>query len=207
MSTDAQPRSCGFRRCSDLRETARDLASVQAAVTAARKGDRDALGVLYEYYADKVYGHVLGIVRNEHEAEDVTQHVFAKLMTAIERYEPCAVPFSGWLLRVARNAALDHLRQRRAIPCEEVRGGEAGEDEAVHDRLRDIRQALEALPGNQREVVVLRHLVGLTPSEIADRMGRSEPSVHGLHNRARGALRTRLTELGSAPLTPVARAA
>lgn len=207
MSTDVQSRSCGFRRRCDLRETARDLATVQAAVTAARKGDRAALGVLYEHYADNVYGYVLSIVRDEHEAEDVTQHVFAKLMTSIERYEPRAVPFSAWILRVSRNVALDHLRQRRAIPCEEVRGGETGEDEAVQDRLMDLRQALEALPGNQREVVVLRHLVGLTPGEIADRMGRSESSVHGLHHRGRGALRERLTELGSAPLAPVARAA
>lgn len=207
MSTDVQSRSCGFRRRCDLRETPRDLTTVQKAATAAKRGDRDALGVLYEHYADNVYGYVFSIVRNEHEAEDVTQHVFAKLMTAIERYEPREVPFLAWLLRVSRNVALDHLRQRRAIPCEEVRGGEASEDEAVHDRLMDIRQALGALPGNQREVVVLRHLVGLTPREIAERMGRSEPSIHGLHNRARGALRTRLTEMGCAPLTPVAQAA
>lgn len=207
MSTDTLPRSGGFRRRCDLRETPRDLATVQQAVTAARKGDRDALGVLYEHYADNVYGYVLSIVRDEHEAEDVTQHVFAKLLTAIERYEPRAVPFSAWILRVSRNVALDHLRQRRAIPCEEVRTGETGDDEALHDRMMDIRHALEALPDQQREVVVLRHLVGLTPGEIADRMGRSESSVHGLHHRGRGALRARLVELGSAPLTPVARAA
>lgn len=207
MPTDVQPRSCGFRRRCDLKETARDLATVQRAATAARNGDRDALGVLYEHYADNVYGYVLSIVRDEHEAEDVTQHVFAKLMTAIERYEPRGVPFSAWILRVARNVALDHLRQRRAIPCEEVRGADDGQDGAVHDRLMDIRQALESLPDNQREVVVLRHLVGLTPGEIADRMGRSESSIHGLHHRGRGALRTRLSELDAAPLTPMARAA
>lgn len=207
MSTDVQPRSCGFRRRCDLKETARDLATVQRAATAARNGDRDALGVLYEHYADNVYGYVLSIVRDEHEAEDVTQHVFAKLMTAIERYEPRGVPFSAWILRVARNVALDHLRQRRAIPCEEVRGADDGQDGAVHDRLMDLRQALESLPDNQREVVVLRHLVGLTPGEIADRMGRSESSIHGLHHRGRGALRARLSELDAAPLTPMARAA
>ena len=61
------------------------------------------------------------LLRDDHEAEDVTQHVFAKLMTNLHKYEPREVPFSAWILRVARNVAVDHMRQRRAIPCEEVR--------------------------------------------------------------------------------------
>ena len=61
------------------------------------------------------------IVRDEYEAEDVTQHVFAKLMKILHKYEPRGVPFAAWILRVARNVAVDHMRARRAIPCEEVR--------------------------------------------------------------------------------------
>ena len=60
-------------------------------------------------------------MRDDYEAEDVTQHVFAKLMMKLEKYEPREVPFSAWIIRVARNVAVDHMRQRRAIPCEEVR--------------------------------------------------------------------------------------
>ena len=76
---------------------------------------------LYLRYADNVYGYVCSIVRDEHEAEDVTQQIFAKLLTSLERYEPRSVPFSAWILRVAHNAAIDHMRARRAVPCEEVR--------------------------------------------------------------------------------------
>ena len=57
--------------------------------------------MLYLRYADNVYGYVCSIVRDEHEAEDVTQQVFAKLMTAIARYEPRSVPFSAWILRIS----------------------------------------------------------------------------------------------------------
>jgi RNA polymerase sigma-70 factor (ECF subfamily) len=144
---------------------------------------------------------VLSVVRDEHEAEDVTQHLFAKLMTALPKYEPREVPFSAWILRVARNVAVDHMRQRRAIPCEEVRelDTRVEDDDAARMRSFGLRDALETLPEDQRQVVVMRHLVGLTPGEIAGRLGRSEPSIHGLHHRGRGALRAALTESQCGP--------
>ena len=51
----------------------------------------------------------------------------------------------------------------------------------------------------QRQVVVMRHLIGLTPGEIAGKLGRTEPSIHGLHHRGRGALRSVLTEMECGP--------
>ncbi len=63
---------------------------------------------------------MLSILRDEYEAEDVTQHVFLKLMSVIGKYEPRKVPFTAWVIRVARNVAVDYQRQRRPIPCEEV---------------------------------------------------------------------------------------
>jgi RNA polymerase sigma-70 factor (ECF subfamily) len=170
------------------------------AVARAKEGDREALRFIYLRYADNVYGYVRSIVRDDYEAEDVTQHVFAKLMTVIGKYEERKVPFSAWILRVARNVALDHVRQRRAIPCEEVRdlNHRENHDDAQQTSL-GLREALESLPDDQREVIVLRHLVGLTPGEIAGRMGKSEPSVHGLHHRGRGTLRSALSERQCAP--------
>jgi RNA polymerase sigma-70 factor (ECF subfamily) len=111
------------------------------------------------------------------------------------------VPFSAWIIRVARNVAVDHMRQRRAIPCEEVRELEVhgGDDESSRHRALDLRGALASLPEEQRQVVVMRHLVGLTPGEIAGKLGRTEPSIHGLHHRGRGALRSVLTEMECGP--------
>jgi RNA polymerase sigma-70 factor (ECF subfamily) len=170
------------------------------AVARAKAGDREALRFLYIRYADNVYGYVRSIVRDEHDAEDVTQQVFAKLMTALAKYEPREVPFSAWILRVARNVALDHTRQRRPIPCEEIRENDLQDDgESAHDRAMLLRDALATLPEDQREVIVLRHVVGLSPGEIAGRLGRTEPSVHGLHHRGRGALRTALREMECGP--------
>jgi RNA polymerase sigma-70 factor, ECF subfamily len=174
---------------------------VTRAVARAKEGDREAVRFLYLHYADNLYGYVRSIVRDDYEAEDVTQHVFAKLMTILPKYEPREVPFSAWILRVARNVALDHMRQRRAIPCEEVREVDHREedDEASRHRSLGLRDALASLPEDQRQVVVMRHLVGLTPGEIAGRLGRTEPSVHGLHHRGRGALRSALSAMDCAP--------
>lgn len=174
-------------------------AVVLRAVALAQRGDRDAVRYLYVRYADNIYGYVLSIVRDEHDAEDVTQHVFAKLLTAIDRYEQRSVPFSAWILRVARNVALDHLRERRPVLWEEVYGAETSADEHDREVAEGLEEALEALPTDQRTVLLLRHMVGLSPGEIAEGLGRSEGSIHGLHHRGRQSVREALTRLGCAP--------
>ena len=192
--------SGGFHSKPSLDESPRAARRISQAVARAKQGDREAVRFLYLQYADNVYGYVRSIVRDEHEAEDVTQQVFAKLITVIGKYEERDVSFSAWILRVSRNVAVDHMRRRRAIPCEEVRELEPGAgDDASRSRSLMLKNALAALPEEQREVIILRHLVGLSPGEIAGRLGRTEPSIHGLHHRGRGAVRTALTEMQCGP--------
>jgi RNA polymerase sigma-70 factor (ECF subfamily) len=186
---------------STLDESPAAAREVRNAIARCKRGDRDALRLLYERYAGNVYGYIRSIVKDDKEAEDLTQQVFLKLITAIVKYDDRGVPFSGWLLRLARNVALDHLRRRRPIPAEEVFGADHQVDDTARDRARSLRTALVALPFEQREVIVMRHLVGLTPPEIATRMGRSESSIHGLHHRGRRALQEELRRLESAPAT------
>ena len=172
---------------------------VAMAVARGKEGDREAIRFLYVRYSHNIYGYVRSIVHDEHEAEDITQHVFAKLMTVLVKYDQRGVPFFGWLLRLAHNAAIDHLRARRATPAEEVFGADDRCDDSVIDRSHVLREALDALPEEQRSVVLLRHVVGLTPGEIASYLGRSESSIHGLHHRGRRALQVELSNRDSAP--------
>lgn len=176
--------------------------TVSQAVKRAKEGDREAFAFLYARYADNVCGYVRSIVHDAHEAEDITQQVFAKLFRVIGKYEEREVPFLAWVLRVSRNVAVDHIRRQRAIPVEEVRAICDGHHEpAGAGRMSDLREALAQLPHDQREVLVLRHIAGLTPGEIAQRTGRTEGSIHGLHHRGRRALRSDLASRGAAPST------
>jgi RNA polymerase sigma-70 factor (ECF subfamily) len=196
----APPEHIGFRTKPTLDNSPETNAKTRLAVARAKEGDREALAYLYVSYSDNIYGYVRAIVRNDHEAEDVTQHVFAKLMTIIGRYEDRRVPFSAWLLRIARNVAIDHLRANHPAPVDEVLDPGATSDTDL-DQGETLREALAALPVEQRQVVVLRHVVGLTPGEIAGRLGRTESSIHGLHHRGRRALQQELTRLDAAPVT------
>src|ERR1700758_3863529 len=132
------------------------------AVARAKEGDREALRFLYVRYSNNIYGYVRSIVRDDHEAEDVTQHVFAKLITAIVKYDDRGVPFFAWLLRLARNVAIDQLRANRLTPPENVIDPDLSSSKDL-DRAETARTALATLPPEQRQVVLLRHVVGLTP--------------------------------------------
>ena len=192
--------SHGFRVSPAGAKDDRDPA-IARAVARAKSGDTEAIRFLYLRYKDNVYGYVLSILRDPHEAEDATQTVFMKLISVIHKYEPRQVPFTAWILRVAHNVAIDSLRQRRLVPCEEVIESWRPAEDLSHDRRWGLEQALETLPQDQRDVIVQRHLVGLLPGEIADRMGRTESSIHGLHHRARRALRRELIRTECAPTT------
>jgi RNA polymerase sigma-70 factor (ECF subfamily) len=192
--------SIGFRSRAALDESPETLRKVKLAVARAKEGDREAVRYLYLVYSNNIYGYVRSIINDDHESEDVTQHVFAKLMTVIVKYDDRGVPFFAWLLRIARNLAIDQMRANRLTPTETVLDPDVSTG-ADLDRTHTVRAALAALPQEQRQVVFLRHVVGLTPGEIAGRMGRSESSVHGLHHRGRRALQRELTRLDSTPLT------
>ncbi len=190
----------GFKSRTALDDSPETMSKTRVAVALAKEGDQDALRFLYVSYSYNVYGYVRSIVRDDHEAEDVTQHVFAKLMTRLVKYDDRGVPFFSWLLRLAHNVAIDHMRANRLTPMETVIDPDTTADTDL-DRAHTVRTALEMLPPKQREVVFLRHVAGLAPWEIAARMGRSEGSVHGLHHRGRRALQRELEALESGPYT------
>ena len=95
---------CVSRQVVAGRELSSSAVLVSRAVARAKQGDRERCATCTSL-ADNVYGYVARIVRDDYEAEDVTQHVFAKLMTALRSTRSASVPFSAWILRVARNAA------------------------------------------------------------------------------------------------------
>jgi RNA polymerase sigma-70 factor (ECF subfamily) len=186
-------------RCTDAGRFPHDSEEgrTRRVVGAARAGDREAMSELYVLHAPAVHAQVLRVVRNVDDADDVTQQVFVKVLTGLGRYRPGEVPFIAWVLRIARNAAIDHLRQRRTAAIDDVEEPRARE--GAGELRSSLRAALALLPQGQRDVLLLTHLVGLSPWEIAAALGCSVRAVHGLHYRGRIAVRATLTDLGSAP--------
>ncbi len=177
-----------------------DTPIVREAIARAQAGNAQALTFLYLRHADEILRFVKSLVRDHHEAEDITQNVFMKLMRVIGKYEPREVPFSAWIRKVARNVALDHLRERRMTLLEDIQVAEDDRRQVSRDRNRDLCEALDRLTEDQREVLVLRHIVGLSPAEIAKLLGKKENAIHGLHHRGRLGLQSALKELGAAPV-------
>ena len=193
-----------FRRRRAARAGDADESLVRSAVDRARAGDVDALRFLYLRYSDMVFTYVCSIVSDEHSAEDITQTVFSRLPMRLQRYKAGEAPFAGWIARVAYNASIDHMRAQRAIPCEEVRDPDVSREDDAPERLDALRQALSTLPADQRMVVVMRFVLGMSAGEIGERLGRSEPAVHALQHKGRRRMREQLVRLGAAPTVRVA---
>jgi len=86
-------------------------AHTATAVAAAKRGQRDAIHYLYARHVDDVFSYVLTIVRDRHEAEDITRKVFRELVFEITGYEERSMPFAAWITRVAADATPRPARQ------------------------------------------------------------------------------------------------
>jgi RNA polymerase sigma-70 factor (ECF subfamily) len=92
-------------------------------LTRASQGDRDAFGLLYERYIDRIFNYVYYRTGNLHDAEDLTARVFQRAMNHIQSYTDRGVPFSAWLYRIAHNLVANWHRdrsRRQEIPISDV---------------------------------------------------------------------------------------
>jgi RNA polymerase sigma-70 factor (ECF subfamily) len=205
FKSQADPQASGipplFKHTRSIVEDAAERRRTAVAIRQLFDGDADGLSYLYSRYSGPVYSYVCSIVRDRDDAADVTQQVFLKLMTAYPQYDVRRARFAAWILRVARNAAIDWLRESRgaasALEAIEI----AHEDATTRTDREVLRQALAALTENQRKVLFLREHVGLPACEVAQRLGKREAAVHTMHHRARVAARRSLLEMDVMPAT------
>jgi RNA polymerase sigma-70 factor (ECF subfamily) len=179
-----------------------DDEAIERLVGAAKAGDPEAFGSLFDAYYGPVYRYVASRVGRPSDAEDLAQLVFVKALEALPRYEQRGVPFGGWLFRLARNVVIDHVRTRREHVTLDVVVEKSTDDQGpdelavLRQELDTIAHALRRLTPEQREAIELRFFAGLSAKEAAETMGRQEGTVRGLQFRAIAALRR---DLGIAP--------
>ncbi len=165
-------------------------------VDLARAGDEKALSELYLTYFPRVYRYILARTGNSHDAEDLAEEVFMRVLEAIERFQWREAPFSAWLFRIAHNAVISQRRKETARgksgPLNESMPVDAaGPDELVENRLalNEVMAAAQKLPEAQRQVIAFRFGAGLSVAETARAMGKGEGNVKVIQHKAIAKLR------------------
>lgn len=186
-----------------LERTADRDALVPGLVERAQAGDRLAFAELYVLFFDRVYRYLVLALKDPHDAQDLSQDVFERLLTMLDRYDPAKGEFRPWLFSVVRNLSADRLRKGRRFTSLDV--GDipssaaplADRAASLLDRLdpnAGVRALIDALPAVQRRVLALRFVFDLTPTEIADVVGSNEDAVRHVQHRALKSLAAALPE-------------
>jgi RNA polymerase sigma-70 factor (ECF subfamily) len=169
-------------------------------------GDLDALGALYDKYRLTVYRTALAITRDPDTAEDILQEVFLRLNTYAASVKP-ELPLAPWLYRVTVNLAYTWYSRRRWLaPLDDVIERLVGpnrhhpEPAAEHQdsRLAMVR-AINALPFNQRVVVILHYLNGMNLQEVAEAANVPVGTVKSRLYYARETLKQQLEGIAVSP--------
>ena len=166
---------------------------LQQLVQKASQGDAGAFGKLYDVYLDTIYRYVYYKVGARIEAEDLTSQIFVKAWEAMPRYQWREIPFSHWLMRLARNAVIDHYRTARVHG--ELEEDLVSQDPGPHghylrgERARDLEAAIRQLPEDQRAVIVMRFIEEMDYAEVAAITGKSPGALRVAQHRALAALR------------------
>ncbi len=180
----------------------------EALVRSVLSGDRERFELLVERYQTRLVNYLYRMVRNLEEAHDLTQEVFIRVYQALDRYDS-QYRFSTWLFRVAQNAAIDVIRKRRIQLVPLTRRADEGSDATVDLELPDgqpsaletlqgreldasIRAAIDALPWEYRELILLRHYGELAYEEIAEVKAMPLGTVKNKLFRARQMLKQQL---------------
>ena len=150
--------------------------------------DASALGELYDRHGQLLYGLILRILRDRGEAEEVLQEVFVLVWNRVATYDVALGSPAAWLVRIARNRAIDRLRANavrsrvvESLPFE-IQSTENPEAMAsVSEWQRAVMRALDAIPREQRNLIEDAYYLGFTQSELAER-----------HNLPLGTVKTRI---------------
>jgi len=142
--------------------------------------DQSALAALYDRYSRLVFSLLVRIVGDRADAEDLLQEVFVRVWDRADAYDKALGTPAAWLVRIARNRAIDRVRARAVrpaeagsvLPVEHPSGGPSPEQAAGEaETRRAVAGALATLPPEQRELIERAFFDGLTHTELAERSG------------------------------------
>lgn len=160
---------------------------------------------LYDRFGRVVYSVILSIVRDQAVAEDLVQETFLRVWNRAQTFDAERAALGAWLLAIARNRAIDHVRSAGARMDRNAFALDAHEHPALFvdmerdvfnsDHARLIRKAIAKLNENQRKVIHFAYYEGLSQSEMAEKMGQPLGTVKSW---VRGALKMLREDIGEA---------
>lgn len=170
------------------------LEGEQAYIEKAQAGDAACFGRLYDHYLPPIYRFIALKVGTKQEAEDLSHEVFISAWQKLPTYQVQGFPFGSWLYKIARNRVIDYYRTKKSHMSiddevaldENLFAVQTGIDEALDLGLdlAVVREAMQTLTGEQREVIQLRFLDELSPAEIAKVLDKREGTVRIIQHRA-----------------------
>lgn len=169
-------------------------------VQRAQEGESIVVTEIYDRYQRGIFRYLYYRVGDLQTAEDLTSEVFLRMIEKLSIYQAHKLSFQAWLFQIARNLSIDHYRKMNLRDSIQLEDDYPGSGEAPLDLIdreltsEKLCQALSELSGNQRDVIVMRFVVGMPIGEVAETLHKTEDSIKGLQRRALSALRDILTE-------------
>ena len=173
-----------------------------AVIRRAQSGNAAAIAKIYEHYQANIYRFFYYRLGDEATAEDLTAETFLRMVKALPKFERTKAPFQAWIFRIARNLAVDHYRKMAITDhlklTEDLVYTDEDLETAAERSLTSeyLVEALDKLTLEQREVIILRFVVRMRISEVAQIIDKSETAVKALQRRGLLALKNILGDWG-----------
>lgn len=172
-------------------------------VRQAQSGDIEAVGQLFDKHYRSMFRYFFARVGQRQQAEDLAGELFTRLVHHLPTFEPTGVPFRAWLFRIAYNLTMDHFRVASDVKLESLEKvtllaqPEQNPVQYVERQMtgETLHETLLALVPEQRQVVILRFLVGLSLQETAVVMERTLSAVKAMQHRGLQTMRRKLTQV------------
>lgn len=166
----------------------------QTLLRRAQRGDREALGALWDTITPKLFGYLINTLRDKQLAEDILQTTWLKAIEALPRFHDRGQGIKGWLFAIAKNECRTHWRKSvKEVPFDPLLHDTGVDDREELETTILVRQILERLSEDDREILRLRYIAGLSVTEIAQTLEISSVAARVRIHRALARARTILT--------------
>ena len=166
-------------------------------VRRAQKGESEAIGVLFDRHHMRIYRYIRARIFDTQTAHDITGEVFLRMVANIHTFQPRGVPFTAWLYQITRNYLADFVQKESRMKIVSMAEGSNASHTAVNPAVvieqkletEALLEALNHLDKIQRDVLILRFLVGFSLQETADILDKTVAAVKSIQFRSLKAMK------------------